>query len=259
MKWLIYFLLLLNTAFFAWQYQQSGRRGPPAPAPVPVSDGERLLLMSEADSASLRPVDESTASPKEQVPGSRPQETASPATPGRGRAPATGEILDSAGGQVPEERAVGGPGCYSVGPFSSEEPVAGVAAWLRERGGEVESRWTELRRPQNYWIYLPPLGSTAEARAMLRRLKDDDMQDYVRVMRGPMRNAVSLGLYSKRRSAERRMAELRSKGYEPAIHTRYEEQRVQWLDVTFPGSPGLPGEAFRAAFSSSQLSRVDCK
>ena len=85
------------------------------------------------------------------------------------------------------------------------------------------------------------------------------MQDYVRVMRGPMRNAVSMGLYSKLESAERRMAELRSKGYEPAMHTRYEEQRVQWLDVTFRGPPGLPGDAFRAEFPSRRLSRVDCE
>jgi len=262
MKWLIYFLLLLNTAFFAWEYQQSERRGPPVPAPVTVPDGERLLLMSEADPASLLPRDESSALPGEPSPGLQRQETASPGTPRTGRAPATGEILGSAGvarAQVPEERAVGGPGCYSVGPFASEEPADGVAAWLRQRGGEVESRWTDLRQPQNYWVYLPPLGSASEARAMLRRLKDDGMQDYVRVMRGPMRNAVSMGLYSKLESAERRMAGLRSKGYEPAMHTRYEEQRVQWLDVTFRGPPGLPGDAFRSEFPSRRLSRVDCE
>lgn len=262
MKWLIYFLLLLNTAFFVWQYQQSGRRSPPVPAPVSATAGERLLFVSEADPASLRPRDESTASPGAQSPGTRRQETASPGTPRAGRAPATGEILGSAAAarvQAPEGRAVGGQGCYSVGPFASEEPADGVVVWLTERGGQVESRWTELRQPKNHWIYLPPLGSTDEARAMLRRLKDDGMQDYVRVMRGPMRNAVSLGLYSKLASAERRMAQLRSKGYEPAMHTRYKAQRVQWLDVTFGGPPGLPGDAFRSEFPSRQLSRTDCE
>ena len=149
--------------------------------------------------------------------------------------------------------------CYVIGPFRKGEAVEEIVGWLRSTGGAVDSRWTERQIPKSYWVYLPPLPSTDEARAMLRRLAADGLQDYVRIMRGPMRNAVSLGLYSQRESADRRLADLRNRGYQASVHIRYQTERVQWLDVSFSKTANPPGAAFQSKFPSTELVAAECR
>ena len=52
-------------------------------------------------------------------------------------------------------------------------------------------------------------------------MRDQDIDDIYVIHRGDMDNAASLGLYSHQGSLDRRLIELRSKGYEPSIEQRY--------------------------------------
>jgi cell division septation protein DedD len=297
MKWLIYLLVLLNVAFFAWQYRQAPPSSPVAAAPISAAgEPERLLLVSEVDPSTLRPQGDTPAGSGALVLKSRRSpEGAPPATAAVSKpaaapmpTPSTAPLVESASqpgaaaepaapvpstpGSVPvqgqpagtrappaETVSMAARRCYVVGPFERDEPVDNMVNWLRGNGGRVQSRWTEERVPRSYWVYIAPLPNTEEARVMLRRLAADGLQDYVRVMRGPMRNAISLGLFTKRESADRRVALLRSKGYEPLMDTRYEAERVQWLDVSSAKTGELPVDAFRDVFPDAELADSECR
>jgi len=301
MKWLIYGLILLNVAFFAWQYRQAPPSSPAGSVPISAAgEPERLRLVAEVDPSILRsqgdtpagdgalvlksrrspegapPATAAAPEPAAPVPtpaptpptaaleepAPQPEPTVEPAAPVPTLTPGSVAVQGQSVGVRPppaETVSMAARRCYVVGPFERNEPVDNMVGWLRGNGGRVQSRWTEERVPRSYWVYIAPLPNTEEARVMLRRLAADGLQDYVRVMRGPMRNAISLGLFTKRESADRRVAVLRSKGYDPVMDTRYEAERVQWLDVSFAESGDLPDEAFREMFPAVELAGSECR
>ncbi len=250
MKWLIYFLVVVNLAFFVWQYRRGGET---TPAMASVGTGPQLLLRKEASERSLYPRNATSPLPSERRPSdqsgvARTEGTKAP----EGKPP-----------RVPSQgpKAVGrgvAQTCLAMGPFKADQPVEDLLIWLKGNGGEVTSRWSEQQTPSRYWVYLPPLETVQQARVVLRRLKDDGLEDYVRVMRGPMRNAISLGLFSRRDTADRRLVELRAKGYDPQLDIRYKSERVRWLDVAFSGEALFSKPTFRSKFPSVPWKPAHC-
>ena len=278
MKWLIYLLVLANVAFFAWQYRQADEAAT-VPRTTPAVGGRHMALVSEVDVSALELRDGPAKEGKQPSSARQPsREETSRVTPSSTLAarkvPAPRPVTDQAKqAEAPERKAptrlssraatasVSRPTqrCYTMGPFAAEESVDNLITWLRERGGRTESRWGEQKKPNRYWVYLPPLKTVEEARAMLRRLNDDGFQDYVRVMRGPMRNAISLGLFSQRKFADQRMVQLRNKGYEPSMDIRYKTERVRWLDIVFAGKPGFSETTFRVEYPKVTWVAARCR
>ncbi len=252
MKWLIYFLVVVNVAFFVWQYRRGGEPTT-TPAIADLASGPRLLLRREASERSLYPRNALSSLPSEQRSGGQPTvaKTDAPGAPGAKVTLARSDTAKAAGGGLAQT-------CLTMGPFSADQAAEDLLIWLKGNGGEVTSRWSEQQTPNRYWVYLPPLETVEQARVVLRRLKDDGLQDYVRVMRGPMRNAISLGLFSQRDSADRRLVELRAKGYDPQLDIRYKSERVRWLDVAFSGDARFSEATFRSEFPSVTWTPASC-
>ncbi|MCP4043292.1 MAG: SPOR domain-containing protein [Gammaproteobacteria bacterium] len=124
-----------------------------------------------------------------------------------------------------------------------------LVGWLGDHDGQVQERWISQRKPRSYWVYLPPYPSIEEARAMLQTLKEDCIKDFLRVIKGPSVNAISLGLFGKRESAEQRVRLLRRRGYKPEMKIRYDDFRERWLDVEFIRDGDFPDQAFLAEYS----------
>ena len=252
MKWLIYFLVVVNVAFFVWQYRRGGEPTT-TPAAGDLASGPRLLLRGEASEHSLYPRNPLSPPPSESRPGAQ----AAAAKTDEPEAP----VAKSVSARSDSPKAVAGglaQTCLTMGPFSADQAAEDLIVWLKGNGGEVTSRWSEQQTPNRYWVYLPPLETVEQARVVLRRLKDDGLQDYVRVMRGPMRNAISLGLFSQRGSADRRLVELRAKGYDPELDIRYKSERVRWLDVAFAGEGRFSEATFRSEFPSVSWTPAHC-
>jgi len=136
--------------------------------------------------------------------------------------------------------------CVLLGPFPEEADTDATVALLEDQGMTVETEIRQERRPNRYWIYLPQFADITAARDALDRLRDADVTDFIRVMRGPNVNAVSLGLYSRENSARARMVELESKGFEPAMDVRYEQVDRTWLRITLAADARLPREGLAA-------------
>lgn len=118
-------------------------------------------------------------------------------------------------------------------PQAAASPVAGKLACLRWSGFSIEQANTARGRIKalglnasesggaenaKAWVYIPPLTTSVEARNKAQQIAEMGVDDYFVVNDGKRwQNAISLGVYSTREAAERRLAELRAKGVRSAV------------------------------------------
>jgi hypothetical protein len=236
MKLIFATLLLLNIGFFAWKHWQS--ESPPVTERTEVSipDGvNQLMLLSEVDTSELRARAPTAVSLKSETHVATDQENHS----------------DS---EIDVQSRV----CLSIGPLDSNDDIGRMQKWLEDHGGAIILRVGERRELATYWVYFPPFPNRSAAAEQLRQMKEDGVEDISVIPRGDNANAVSLGVYSRRSSLERRLAQLRDKGYQPSVTPRYRTQKASWLDVEFPRGSAFPQTDFADTFPSSEVTPTSC-
>lgn len=233
MRWLVSILLLANVGFFLWQSRrvEAPPPGPTVEAPIP-GHVNRLLLLSEVDQSKLR---------------ARSLDRPQPAPGAHAQAPEDGAQAQST--------AV----CYTVGPLDDEERIREITAWLNDRGGVSTLKVDERREVNLYWVYLPPFPTVKEAEAQRERMQDQDIDDIYVIPGGDMAGAVSLGMYSQRDTLERRLKELRAKGYEPKVAPRYKTTKASWIEAQFPSGFEFPQQNFANAFPFVDVTPAICE
>jgi hypothetical protein len=278
---LIVILISLNIVYFGWKVFERGAGSPPveeveAPARENV---ERLALLAEVDPGELR--ERVYAEPEPMASGSAPafsepqgRDRALPSTERTEVPSQAGTLSGDAARVAPDEpepiaerlaavlpapHPLGArPPCYSVGPLTSPEEVAGVEGWLEARGGRSTLREDERRELALYWVYFAPLPDRDAADARVERLRVQGVADIYIIPRGDMANAISLGVYSRRASLERRLRELRAKGHEPLIAPRYRTKKASWFDVLFVRDFDFQASGFVDAFPAVEMSPMPC-
>ena len=235
MKWIFWSMLLVNLGFATWRINYAAPAQAPSSTTVLPLPGHvnRLLLLSEFDESPLRERSGSASSATEETPGS-----------------------ESESDELMLARRAGL--CLSVGPLVNLADVERVGVWLQSRGGQSTLREGERREISRFWVYFPPFPDRDAAVNRVEQMRRDLIDDIYVIPRGDMANAISLGLYSRRESLERRLQELRKKGYEPSIVPRYETQKASWFDVTFPAGITFSGEHFVATFPRVEATKTKC-
>ncbi|MEE9551673.1 MAG: SPOR domain-containing protein, partial [Gammaproteobacteria bacterium] len=84
---------------------------------------------------------------------------------------------------------------------------------------------------QLFWIYLAPLKSRESAVAAIEDLKKKGIRDFRLINTGDLRNAISLGLFSTQAAVNRRLNELKNKGYQAIIIPYRDAKVIYWIDV----------------------------
>ncbi|MDH3316908.1 MAG: hypothetical protein OER43_14235 [Gammaproteobacteria bacterium] len=239
MKWVMYFLLLANAAFFARQYHQMSNAPPPPPQAVsPYAHVNRLLLLSETKTDKLRV--------RQPLPKPPPPLVAAAEEP-----PAAIVAL-------PSPAAIANRKCYSIGPLEDDAQIAAMRTWLVALGGNPVLRVDERRELERYWVYFPPVQTQEEALQKVERMRSEGIEDVIAVPKGDMANAISLGVFSQRISLERRLQELKKLGYEPSIMPRYRTEEASWFDVSFEEGERLSQSELSARFPDTELSDASC-
>ena len=196
MRALFLMALLLNIAFLYWQYTRE-----------PVTNGSLPAIAPGAEQ--LRLVDEGVDTNRTFKNAARQNQDEPPAgqteTDSRTQAVAVAEPLKPA------------PPCLVAGPMVKKQ----LAERLSERisqatGATVRSRLVEVPI-QQYWIYLASAASLAEAQRLADGLADHGLKDYQILASPGKRNAISLGLFNEKESAQRRYEQIRDLGYTPHI------------------------------------------
>lgn len=221
MRTLFFILLGGNILLAAWlilDRPEAVPQPPPVPADVP-----RLELLSEQQGA----VRMSGEEPAGQV----------ESEPGRAGQPRT---------------------CFSLGPFETEADARTLAGRL---GDDTLSR--EIRRIQaeaeiGHWVFLPAMETREEALAVARELSDAGLRDYYVVTAGDEENTISLGLYSERSNAERRVDRLQELGFDPEMRRRTETVPRYWLDIATPPNGDRNWSNVLAGYPDASASQADC-
>ena len=61
---------------------------------------------------------------------------------------------------------------------------------------------------------------------------------------GDLRNAISLGLFSTQAIVNKRLNELKSKGYQPIVVPYHNAKVIYWVDVKLMGQQNLLNDLF---------------
>lgn len=211
MRWIVFSLLLVNLAYFGWEFSQKA-------APVaqysgqeqlPPLQGESLVLLTERlpDAASSAP-------PPAPVIVSEP-------------GPVHREVEKV---EIRKEAM-----CVSVGPYKKEGEGRVLRKNLAAEGVASELEVLELSREVQYWVLLPPEPTRKQAMQALRNLQAKKIDSYL-ISTGELRNAISLGLFNKERSAKGVLASVKEAGFLAELRQKETVESEYWVRIP-PGQP----------------------
>jgi len=161
-------------------------------------------------------------------------------------------LTNSAGGRL----------CYSLGPFTNKIEADNAQELLKEE--KVETRSIRLRDTSlsGYWVILPASESRKEANQQIKKIKKLKIKDYFLVVTGPYKNAISLGVFSQKNLARRRVDQMIRHGFIPRMESVALPRKVYWVNW-HKDSKNQPKDSTISDFKKhySQLSKVErsCK
>nr|VFK47723.1 MAG: hypothetical protein BECKTC1821D_GA0114238_105016 [Candidatus Kentron sp. TC] len=251
MKRVFYLLVMVNIAYFVWQtgyVEPSPASSPETPKLSLPGQVDRLLLFDEVELDRL----ELRTAAASRLPQKGPVSLAT-------STPTESVTEPKSATRVAERREEkkDPPVCRKIGPLSRKANPDAIKAWLKARGITTISR-TGLREVVLHWAYFPPFQTRADANEYADRLKGDGIKDIYVLPKGGMKRAISVGIFSKRSSLEKRVSELRKKGYAPSIGSRSRTEKVTWLHLASPAQATFPEIDFGKKFPLLEVARAAC-
>ena len=101
--------------------------------------------------------------------------------------------------------------CFEWGTFSDSN-LASVQKVLTRMSLPTTVKQQETVAPKRYWVYMPPLKTTADAQKKSAELKALGVEDLFVVQEEKWKNAISFGIFEDEQLATKLMQELQAKG-----------------------------------------------
>ncbi|MCQ4265561.1 sporulation protein [Stutzerimonas stutzeri] len=136
---------------------------------------------------------------------------------------------------APARRAVSGPGtddnsCLFLGGFDDEQAAASLEQRLLSLDVQSEMQHVDVIGGVDYWVYLPPLASRQASLRQLRELQSRNVDSYI-ITVGDLANGISLGIFSRKDSAEGVVARLREVDYAALVRELPRMHRKYWVRI----------------------------
>lgn len=262
MKWFFILLLLVNVLYFGWELDRQTKMDLTNKSSLPVlpAQAERLRFLGELDTLPpLRMAEVET--PVEEIIDSMPTVAG---TLGEPSAESGEDIAAELGAQLPDfsitaqQNSLGNGSCFSFGPIADEIQASGLHDWFSSHGGLTQLRYTDEQGRQLFWVYLSPEESRQEAMKTIRGFQEKGIQDFRLIVKGNMQNAISMGLFSSQASVNKRLGELKKKGYKPIVVPYADGKRVYWVDAKLPQDEAVLGKVFNDYPSRFNSIPVNC-
>lgn len=126
--------------------------------------------------------------------------------------------------------SAGGKLCYSLGPFIKKAQSEKAQHLFQEDGFETKQIRLRDTSRRGFWVILPATESRKEANKHITRLKELKIKDYFLVATGSHANSVSLGVFSQKKLARRRVDEMIRLGFIPRMESVALPRKVYWLN-----------------------------
>lgn len=126
--------------------------------------------------------------------------------------------------------------CVSVGPF--DDPAVSTQALdvLKAKNFAPQQRAVEVPEVRRFWVYLDAFRSDASEMRVLHKLERAGIDDAEAMPPAVGGRRVSLGLFTDRDRAGRRMKTVQGMGFKPVMAERMLPGTVYWLDFTLPNA-----------------------
>lgn len=151
--------------------------------------------------------------------------------------------------------------CYSLGPFNKKSEAKKAQKLLKESNFEVKRVQLRDNSQSGYWVTFANESRKAGKRQMAQ-LKKLKVTDYFLVAKGSHENAISLGVYSKKKLARSRVDEMIKLGFVAQIESVPLPRKVYWLNW-YKDSDKQPEYAILTKIKKqqSQISKIErsCK
>ncbi|MRI32997.1 sporulation protein [Endozoicomonas sp. OPT23] len=209
MRWIFLVLLFANACYFVWGYYQQSHQNYPEVAPVTNAvplQGKRIVLLSEI-AAKPKSIVSVTASKKEQT----------------------------------ETKVHNARQCLVLGPFRTAKKADQLQQRLFSLGLSSRERSDNEAAGEDYWVHIPPLANRQAAIRLLRELQGQGIDSFV-ITQGELANGISLGLFTKQKSANQVSRRLLEAGYETAIKKLKRNPKVFWLEMEAGKAGDLGGK-----------------
>ena len=148
--------------------------------------------------------------------------------------------------------------CLSLGPFTDLTDAARASTLLRENELEPRQRATEGVVWKGFWVTLGGVPNRTAANAVIERLRRGGIADAYAMPGDGSDVTISLGLFSERQRALRRVDDAKAVGLEPLIVDRERTGTVYWIDVDVVPPKELP-DAARLQGEGGRILRLEVK
>ena len=141
--------------------------------------------------------------------------------------------------------------CFRIGPFATRAAAEAARGRVDAVMPEPQLR-EEPGRASRYRVLLPPAEDRAQAQATAQRIAAAGFDDLFVLSQGAEANAIALGTYGSRETAQRRAAALQAAGFPAQVQAQGAAAASQWWWLG--GSDDA--QAVRAAHPAAQA--LDC-
>lgn len=120
--------------------------------------------------------------------------------------------------------------CYSLGPFPKKSYSEKAQLFMKGKGFNTKQIRLRDIGKSGFWVILPASDSRKQANKHIQRLKKLKVSDYFLVATGSRANAISLGVYSQKKLARKRIDEMIRLGFIPRMESVSLPKKVYWLN-----------------------------
>lgn len=218
MRWLVFFLIVLNGLVYVWfSYQQKYNYQPGVDENISqfeFASADKLTLLTELSSAELQQRDLRLLVSK---------------VPDAPQTFAIEQPVDD--GQDTETEALALPSCIIVGSYP--EVISARQARIELAEAKVPARVVQIAKqlPAVSWVYIPPQASRKDALIILKSLQDKKIDSFLMSEPGEYQYAISLGFFGNADSARSIERERRAQGYDAQLAMRIRERKAYWLGI----------------------------
>lgn len=148
--------------------------------------------------------------------------------------------------------------CYAVNGIENHASARSVANWFTTRGLTAREQTRSAQESIFYEVYAPPRNTRAAVDEEMRRMREDGFVDIMRINSGELENGISVGAYRQLSNAERRVKNLRAKGYQVEFKPRDKTRTTYWVAVGAGANREMRSQ-FTSTFPAYPLSESPCR